>query len=276
MTIVTSPLRYPGGKAKALKKILPLIPKVFSEYREPFLGGGSVFVALKQQNPNLLCKINDLNRDVYCFWTTLKKNPNELIDAVKKIKCRWNDGKGLYMKLAQPKTQGVFERALRFYILNRIAYSGTVDSGGYSPQAFEKRFTLSGIEKLRPLSNLLQDVTITNESYENLLFEDGNDVFIYLDPPYWRSKKSRLYGKNGILHTSFDHKRFAEHVKRCKHRWLITYDNSSVIRGLFAFANVLPWEMLYGMTNVNGRKTRKGSEVFLANYVLRQDAHIHC
>jgi DNA adenine methylase len=86
MTIITSPLRYPGGKAKALRKILPMIPENFTEYREPFLGGASVFIAFKQQHPNTMCSINDLNYDVYCFWSTLKKNPKELVDAITQIK----------------------------------------------------------------------------------------------------------------------------------------------------------------------------------------------
>ena len=42
---VKSPLRFPGGKSRALKQILPIIPE-FKEYREPMVGGGSVFFAL--------------------------------------------------------------------------------------------------------------------------------------------------------------------------------------------------------------------------------------
>jgi len=269
MKKTSSPLRYPGGKSRALRKILPQIPLNFSEYREPFVGGGSVFIALKQLHPNATYTINDLNRDLYCFWNSVKNNVDDLITEILEIKNTYKDGRKLYEKFAcSDDVSHDFYRAVRFYILNRITYSGTVDSGGYSPQAFERRFTLSNIEKLRPLSNLLQDVTITNESYENLLFEDGKDVFIYLDPPYWRSRKSKLYGKNGNLHTSFDHKQFAENVKKCKHKWLITYDDSDVIRELFAFADIYPWEMQYGMNNVNKKKAKKGREVFLANYRL--------
>ena len=43
--LAKSPLRYPGGKSRALKQILPLIPMSISEFREPFVGGGSVFFA---------------------------------------------------------------------------------------------------------------------------------------------------------------------------------------------------------------------------------------
>jgi len=269
MRKISSPLRYPGGKSRALPKILPQIPSNFSEYREPFVGGGSIFIAVKQQYPNAIHKINDLNQDLYCFWNNVKNNVDDLTNEVIQIKNAYKDGRKLYKKLAcSADISHDFYRAVRFYILNRITYSGTVDSGGYSTQAFEKRFTLSNIEKLRSLSTLLQDVAITNESYENLLFDDGRDVFIYLDPPYWRSKKSKLYGKSGDLHTTFDHKQFAENMRGCKHKWLITYDDSDIIRELFTFANIYPWEMQYGMNNVNRKKTKKGREIFITNYIL--------
>jgi DNA adenine methylase len=264
MTTITTPLRYPGGKARALRKILPLIPEGFSEYREPFLGGGSVFIAFKQQNPNALYRINDLNRDVYCFWSVLKENPDELIEAIAKIKKSCKDGENLHSKLARSETSGVFGRALRFYILNRITYSGTVDSGGYSAEAFIKRFTLSKIEALKPLAKLLGDVEITNESYDSLLFLEGKNVFIFLDPPYWKQRKSPLYGKKGDLNRFFDHKQFAEDVKKCKHMWLITCDDSDTIRNLFSFAHIYPWEIKYN--GMHKKKAIEGKELFITNY----------
>ncbi len=266
MTIITTPLRYPGGKAKALKDILPLIPTGFSEYREPLLGGGSVFIALRQKYPNMFCRINDLNQDVYCFWKTLKDNPNQLVNAIARIKKGCKDGRRLYVKMASAETSGVFSRALRFYILNRITFSGTVDSGGYSAEAFEKRFTLSKIKALRPLAGLLENVEITRESYEQLLSEGGKNVFIFLDPPYWNARKFPLYGKNGDLNKSFDHTAFAENVKNCRHKWLITCDDSPLIRKLFssfAHINIIQWEMQYGM---NKKKAIKGKELFITNY----------
>ena len=45
---IKSPLRYPGGKQKALGQIIPHLPENIGEYREPFIGGGSVFLAMKQ------------------------------------------------------------------------------------------------------------------------------------------------------------------------------------------------------------------------------------
>jgi len=269
---VTSPLRYPGGKARALSKILPLISLDFSEYREPFLGGGSLFIALKQLFPKARYKLGDLNRDLYSFWIALKGNPKELIDEVTRIKNTCRDGRVLYKKLIKPdESLNVLQRAIRFFVLNRITYSGTVDSGGYSAEAFEKRFTASSIAKLEPLSDLLHGVEIVNESYEKLLFEAGDNVFIYLDPPYWKSRKSKLYGKNGDLHVFFDHGQFAKDVRKCNHKWLMTCDDSGTMRRLLRFGNIISWECFYGMTNVNGKKTNKGKELFVANYSIPPD-----
>ncbi len=49
--MIKSPLRYPGGKSRAVELINSLVPD-FKEFREPFVGGGSVFINLKQCYPN--------------------------------------------------------------------------------------------------------------------------------------------------------------------------------------------------------------------------------
>ena len=110
---------------------------------------------------------------------------------------------------------------MRFFILNRMTFSGTVDSGGYSQAAFNSRFTDSSIARLTQIAPLLSSVKITNQDYEELLFAEGKEVFIFLDPPYYSATKSRLYGVRGNLHTSFDHQRFADNMRQCQAKWLI-------------------------------------------------------
>jgi len=265
-------LRYPGGKSKAVKFINPIIPGDFSEFREPFVGGGSIFIDAKQNiNPNAVYKINDINFDLYCFWKYAKENCEELYNAVKYIKDNEKDGKNLFAKYTDKKNSySDFERAVRFFVLNRITFSGTVDSGGYSRQAFEGRFTYSSIEKIRDLAKLLEDVEIYNKDYTDLLVEDGKNVFIFLDPPYYSKSKSRLYGSNGDLHTSFNHIKFSEDMKLCKHKWLITLDDCEENRRIFNFANIYEWKMQYGMNNYKQEKAAVGKELFISNYDLTE------
>ena len=93
-------------------------------------------------------------------------------------------------------------------------------------------------------------------------------MFIFLDPPYFSATKSALYGKNGKLHKIFDHERFAENLKNCPHKWLITYDDSPYIRDLFSFAEIKNWQLTYGMKNVTQTSNQKAEELFIANYSL--------
>jgi DNA adenine methylase len=269
MPNVKTALRYPGGKSKAIDQIVPHIPLNIGEYREPFIGGGSVFLAVRHLFGSQVKKywINDLNYDLCCFWRYAKTEVEALASEVERLKQKHPNGRDLYNCLTFSCVElSDFERAVRFFILNRITFSGTVDSGGYSQQAFEKRFTPSSIARLRSLAQSLLSVGITSGDYESLLTQDGQDVFIYLDPPYLSATKSKLYGVKGHLHTGFDHRRFAENMRKCPHCWLITYDDSPEVRELFAFAKITEWSLQYGMNNYKQAIAPKGKELLIQNY----------
>lgn len=265
--MIKSPLRYPGGKSRAIELIAKLVPE-FDEYREPFLGGGSLFVYLKQRFPNKKFWINDLYFELFKFWEVAQKDVDALIDKIYEWRKRFPNGKELHQFLnSNLKGFNDLERAAAFFIYNRITFSGTSLSGGYSEHAFTGRFTESSIQRLRPFSKILKNVLITNLDYEELVKAEGENVFIFLDPPYYSASKSALYGKNGNLHKSFDHIRFAETMRNCRHKWLITYDDSKYIRELFSYANIISWDLTYGMRNVTKKSNQMGKELFISNYL---------
>lgn len=230
--LVKSPLRYPGGKSKAVAEIAARLPSKFAEYREPFVGGGSMFLYLRARYPRLPIWINDLNRDLICFWRAVQSCLPQLVNEVAQIKRSTKNGKSLFVELTANYEHDLteFERAIRFFVLNRITFSGTVDAGGYSQKAFETRFTDSSIERLAALEGFLDNVKITNLDYRDVIDAEGEDCFLFLDPPYLSSIKSKLYGRRGRLHQDFNHQEFAASLRDCAHKWLITYDDSSEIR----------------------------------------------
>ncbi len=271
--IVRSPLRYPGGKSKALEQIERFLPANFSEYREPFVGGGSLFIRLRQLMPHARVWINDLNFDLYCFWKCAQSDLESLTAEVARVKTVAHDGRKLFQDLTtnyNAELSGM-ERAVRFFILNRTTFSGTVDAGGYSQKAFESRFTDSSIVRLGELRDVLEGVRVTNLDYREVLSAPGDDCFIFLDPPYLSAAKSKLYGRRGALHSSFNHKEFAGSLKACSHKWLVTYDDSPEIRNNFPFANIYEWELQYGMNNFGRDFAPKGKELFITNYEV--EAH---
>lgn len=266
--MIRSPLRYPGGKSRAVERIAALIP-TFDEFREPFVGGGSVFIHLKQKFPDKQFWINDKYLELFAFWRALQLEPNALTEQIWQWKREFPVGKDLHRFLRE--NIALFDdlkRAAAFFVFNRITFSGTTESGGFSEQAFKLRFTDSSIHRLEPMPEILQGVKVTNLDYETLITAMGENVFLFLDPPYFSARTSALYGKNGNLHKTFDHERFAATMKSCSHRWLLTYDDSPLIRELYSFAYVSDWNLMYGMRNQTLQSNQLGSELFISNFEL--------
>lgn len=265
--MIKSPLRYPGGKSRAVERIAALVPP-FDEYREPFLGGGSVFIHLKQLFPNRQFWVNDLYPELAKFWQQIQQNTEGVIQQVEMWRKQFPVGKELHQFLVKNiDSFDEVETASAFFIFNRITFSGTTEAGGFSEQAFQGRFTPSSIERLRPLTTILRGTQMTNFDYQKLIEQEGDNVFIFLDPPYYSATKSALYGKKGQLHKTFDHERFAKILKNTPHKWLITYDDSPYIRELFDFAHITSWDLTYGMRNVTQSSNQQGKELFITNYV---------
>lgn len=264
--MIKSPLRYPGGKSRAIPLLSQLIPS-FTEYREPFIGGGSVFLYCRQKFPGKQYWVNDLHPTLFSFWKMSEQNMDALIKQVRQWRGEFKEGKQLHRFLITNLASfDEIKKAAAFFIINRITFSGTTESGGFSQQAFDGRFTESSIHRLIPFGELIQDTRITNLDFEEVVIAKGDDVFIFLDPPYHSATKSALYGKNGNLHKGFHHERFAEVMKTCPHKWLITYDDSPYIRELFSFATIKAWDLMYGMRNVTALSNQKGKELFISNY----------
>lgn len=266
----TSPLRYPGGKSRVAKRIATLFPD-FEEYREPFLGGGSVFLEVAKLKPEARFWLNDLYPEVANFWKVVVNDLGNLVQEVKNLKRLEPDGRILYNFLRNFEPSSDCERAARFFVLNRITFSGTIDSGGYSQQAFDHRFTQTSIERLADLAFLNQiDIRVTCEDYSNALEERGSGVILFLDPPYI-TRAQRLYGKGGNLHRTFDHERFARTVLETEHSWLVTYNDGATVGQLLPKSERLThlqWQQHYPMKSPLGAQKPKGQELIIANFEL--------
>ncbi|MCX8164466.1 MAG: DNA adenine methylase, partial [Aquificaceae bacterium] len=125
-------------------------------------------------------------------------------------------------------------------------------------------------ERLWAVSKVLQRIELYHGDYEHLLKLPGDEVFIFLDPPYYSATASKLYGRKGSLHTGFDHERFASLVKECPNKLMTTYDNSQYIRNLDEGFYMVEWRLKYGMTNYGRNYLREGDELLIANYPIKE------
>ena len=88
--MIRSPLRYPGGKSRAVERIADLVP-AFDEFREPFVGGGSVFIHLKQKFPEKRFWINDKYAELIAFWRALQLDSDLLLEQIWQWKSEFSE-----------------------------------------------------------------------------------------------------------------------------------------------------------------------------------------
>lgn len=168
------------------------------------------------------------------------------------------------------------ERAARMLLVNKISFSGMGDAGSLSKDQFCD-FTLDKLNGVYDTSKLLQRIEIYNVSFEDTMKygNEGNvaDNFIFLDPPYAAQEGSGLYGKNGSTHHGFPHEHFAEFTKEMKCKWFMTYDDSVIVRKLFAGKTAIsdkvymvPYKTVYTMAGQTAEDALAGEELYLANY----------
>lgn len=268
-----TPLRYPGGKSRALTKLLKYLPQQkITEYREMFLGGGSVALEMTKRLPNdVPIWVNDLYGPLYNFWIILRDNPIELQRKLVELKSRYPDrgnAKGLFLDakdIVNDGTKSDTERAIAFYILNKCSFSGLTESSSFSAQASDSNFSMRGILKLQDYSKLIQRWKITNLDYSELASDDTY-TFIYADPPY--DIKDVLYGNKGSMHKGFDHARFADVMDAQLCNVMISYNDHPDIVQRFLDWCLYDYEHTYTMRSTGSYMSdqKKRRELICTNY----------
>jgi DNA adenine methylase len=273
MKSLKTPMRYPGGKSRACEKMGPYFPDLrnYDEFREPFLGGGSVAIYITKKYPNLDIWVNDLYEPLVNFWQQLQIFGIDLKDKLVDLKTANNTpelAKDLFLKAKEQindQSLPSIDRAVAFYIVNKCSFSGLTESSSFSQQASIANFSLRGIEKLPAYSKLIENWRITNYSYDYLMDGDKG-AFMYLDPPY--DIKDNLYGRKGSMHKGFDHDKFAADCDSNNMDQLVSYNSDQLVKDRFKNWNAAEFDLTYTMRSVGEymREQKQRKELLLFNY----------
>ena len=272
MKALKTPLRYPGGKSRAAQYLLQQMPEKISEYREPFIGGGSVAIAVTKAMPDADIWVNDKYFYLYNFWCQLQERGDHLSDTLMALKLQYDTpekAKELFLKCKQDIANvDEFLQGVYFYVMNKCSFSGLTENSSFSAQASNSNFSKKAIKKLPEFQELIGHWKITNDDYGKCLSIDGDeDTFVFLDPPY--DIKDFLYGgKGGTMHKGFDHIRFASMCQEAQHKWMITYNSNDNVRGLFERYNQTEWNLTYTMRSTGSYNVdqSKRKELLITNY----------
>lgn len=247
-----SPLRYPGGKSRAVQHILPLIPDAAQEICSPFIGGASIELACIARGVSV--KGYDIFTPLVDFWQCLLDSPNKLADRVEKY-YPLERAKFYILQKRYFTLKDSLEKAAVFYALNRSSFSGLTLSGGMS--IGHPRFNPGSIDKLRGF--VADNFTVQEADYRQSII-DNPHAFLYLDPPYKNGQK--LYGVKGDTHEGFNHHLLKELLDQ-RGRWILSYNDCPSIRTLYEDYKILRADWQYGMSN-----GKEASEIVVLSHDL--------
>ncbi|UCG92327.1 MAG: DNA adenine methylase [candidate division WOR-3 bacterium] len=263
-----SPLRYPGGKSRAVKHILPLFPEDVGRVCSPFFGGGSVELALASKGVEVFGY--DKMKQLVWFWQALCEDNNRLADEVEKLREEYQtrDGKTVtgcakdsfarYREDLRIDTYMFsYERAAKYYIINRSSFSGATFSGGWSERASYARFTESSVQRLRDFK--AENFRVDYADFGQAIASHPR-AFLYLDPPYYLPDgRDNLYGDGGDLHKTFDHLKLVNILKE-RNNSILSYNNCQAILKLYEDYDIIYPDWKYGMSS-----DKDSNEVLIIN-----------
>ena len=187
--LIAPVVKWVGGKRQLLDQIIPLLPKKFANYCEPFFGGGAVLFSIQPHK----AIINDINAELIIVYEVIRDHVDDLICSLKKYE---NTQDYFYKirdidrdKCAYQSMTSV-EKASRLIYLNKTCYNGLfrVNQAGEfnSPFGHYKNPNIVNEPVLRAVSKYFNnnDITILNEDFSKTLGRLSKDTFVYLDPPY--------------------------------------------------------------------------------------------
>ena len=260
--MLSSPIKWVGGKRLLRKEIIPLIPKC-NCYVEAFGGAGWVLFG-KDEKAHKVEVYNDINSEVVNLFRVLRNNYSEFEKKLEFLLISREVFDELKYQNLEELTD--VDRAFRFWYLLKYSYGGRKNtlsdySFGYSK---ERKPALLKNQKqlLLDAYELLQGVLIENLSYDELIKKyDGKETFFFFDPPYLC--KGKFYGGNDF--TKDDHITLKEKLSTTKGRWLLTVNDDEFFRELYKDFNIQQVSVNYSAGNAT-----KGSgerfELIIINY----------
>lgn len=280
-------LKYPGGKQRELKRLLPYVPATYSRYIEPFLGGGAMYFYLEPQNAIL----TDTVAPLINFYQTVRDKYPQMRAQLDDLQKVWADNRAQYEQArleadspsirVENRNEALYYYmrdilngkaedsdllpAVAYYFINKLAYAGQVrynSSGEFNiPFGHYANFNTSIITA--EYSKLLQSAQMLEcADYHKALELAKPDDFVFLDPPYDSTFRSF---KAGTPFTEEDQRELAKVYSELPCRALLIINRTALTMELYKDYIAEEYEYTYS-TNIKNRYSRMSDHIVVINY----------
>jgi len=249
-------LRYPGGKFYGAKHILPFLKEPHDEYREPFVGGGSIFLAKTLAEKSNW--VNDKDKELINFYTIISDPSSAeklyaMLDKEHVSKDRY-----AYVKAFKPKNE--VQRAYKYFYLNRTSFSGIMVNPRWGYLLGSSLTPENWVKRIIPVAEKFRQATITSLDFREVLVKNTHrQLMCYIDPPYLVAAKS-IYSEN---FNTEDHIDLRDILKSAKYKFVLSYENSPEIKSLYNWANLHTSSWVYYLSE---ERRQDGRELIITNF----------
>jgi DNA adenine methylase len=281
-----------GGKQRLADQILPLVPREFRAYHEPFCGSAALFLAMDLHKKDVF--LNDKNTGLISLHRALHSHLEPLRAALREIRAEYvqavkggtardffNAKRVTYNEM---KARGDGMDAVRlasiFLFLVKSSY-GSLYRENKSGD-FNASFALNGncrhtflnmslddLDAVHAYMNRQRSVTMSCMDYREAIRNAKRGDFVFLDPPYWIEKKGDFtqYSR-GRFDSDDQHNVFRafEDLTRRGCKVLLMNSNIGPVRELYKDFHQVP---IYAVRSLQLKSNiaRAPVELAITNYV---------
>ena len=249
-------LRTPGGKFYGFKKLKKYFDTNFDEYREPFLGGGNVYLSLEKNTK--INWVNDIDKGLVNFYKVISNKTQK--EKLYKYLEKEIVNKVRYKKILNIIPKDDVEKAYQYFYLNRTSFSGIMNKPRWGYKLGSSVIPEKWIGRIEPVSEKIKKAKLTSLDFVKVINKKSkNNVLIYCDPPYYKVSK-------GIYKNEFNqknHEDLCNVLKNTKFKFILSYNYHEELLKMYkwAFINSTDWK--YFMSE--GRRTI-GKELIITNF----------
>lgn len=273
-------VKWAGGKRQLLPQLSTSLPKSFNRLYEPFVGGGALFMHLRQDNT----VIGDMSKELYLAYKEIQKSPDVLIKKLDNHESNHvlNPSEYYYQVRHLDREPGLgsltdVDVVARFIYLNKACFNGLyrVNSKGYFNVPFGKKKTVKTHDKdnLKELSEYLKEsVDIRYGDFKHTCNDISTGDFVFFDPPYdllnettFEKYNANSFGKDGQIRLA----NFAKELDKKGVYFMVTNHNTPLINELYKDFNI---QVVAVKRMINSdASNRVGEEVIITNYEVSHE-----
>lgn len=190
---ITPFLKWAGGKRWLARGYKDLFDTEYERYIEPFLGGASMFFALRPKKSILA----DCNKRLIETFAEIRRDPKGISSALKQYQKLHNDD-FYYMERRRQYPESASKRAAQLIYLNRTCWNGLYRvnrKGEFNVPRGTKTSVILGTDDFCAVAAALKGAELHAQDFETTLRAASEGDLVYVDPPYTVQHNNNGFGK---------------------------------------------------------------------------------